>query len=292
MIPPNAGARLFRTLASSANRGALTGAALGGASGLVAAPQEGDTRLHQAMRRAVIGGAAGGLAGAAGRASIDYRLLHPEAGIAQTAGGVARLTGKAVQNFGKRQVHGLTGAHGDAPHLIGLDSSQTAGKRLHLADLRAADKMRLAPAGEHAKIRSELVRKKQDIARIGIEGDQKLRAGLTNLPGIARGLANAPVDTGKAMWHAATGGGAEAKALALGLPTAAALPSLMRGDESAEGGPSMGHKVRALGANVAGGIATAGLPILPQVGSGLAIDIASAHRRKPVLAADGVSSPV
>ena len=96
-----------------------------------------------------------------------------------------------------------------------------------------------------------------------------------------KGLAQRPKETARAMWRHSTGGGGRmAAAAAVGVPLAFSAPGLMRGDESDEGGPTLKRKLLMTGAGIAGGIATAGLPIVPQQLVTEAINKATAHRQR------------
>lgn len=103
----------------------------------------------------------------------------------------------------------------------------------------------------------------REASDIGLNPDA-VRKGITSLPGLAKGLARRPGETLKAVGHEAMSGGAAAGlGLGVGLPLALAAPSLAKGDESRAGGRSLGQKAVGLGADIASGALTAGVPILP-----------------------------
>lgn len=132
-------------------------------------------------------------------------------------------------NFGKRQIHGLTGAFANTAAeaaAIGLDATA------------------------HAQGISSI----PGIAR-GLANSQTRGATARNL--------------GSFMLHGgAPGGSLKQRAFnytMAGLPVAMAVPGLMRGDESATGGQTRTQKVLNLGLNTAGSVLTAGMPIVPQM---------------------------
>ncbi len=256
--------RVARKFLGSSARSAAMGAVVGGGLGLASAP-EGEGRLQHGMRGALTGTAAGAVSGLIGRRAIDHTLIHPGATPGQAAMASASSIGTSLKNFGKRQIHGFTGAWGDKPESIGMPGRHVASKKLELAAVRNKDMLaRARSPKERERILEKYDEVKKDIIREGSEGDARTRAGITSLPGMAKGLATNPRETSKEMLAAATGGSLSGAGLAFGVPLGLSGPGLLKGDESAEGGPTMRRKALMLGANVAGGVATAGLPFIPQ----------------------------
>lgn len=280
LVKLSAASDVLRTLAGSGMRGALTGGLAGAAAGAATAdPEEG--RLRGALRGATRGAMLGGATGVAARRAMDYRLLHPGASATQTAVGTARSLAGSVKRFGKRQIHGLTGAYRDNPAGMGLESHAESAKELHLAKLRHADALSRATTPEAREAAGRGYEKAVSGIHARAEAGQRaLDAGVTSVPGILHGAVTKPKDTAKALWHHTTGGNRMGMALGVGLPLALHAPGLLRGDESAEGGPTMKRKLLMAGANVAGGIATAGLPIVLQMLAANAIDSSVAHRQR------------
>jgi len=111
-----------------------------------------------------------------------------------------------------------------------------------------------------------------EAASIGLS-PKAVQQGVTSLPGLARGLASRPRETLHAVGQEAlSGGAATGLGLGVGLPLALAAPDLARGDESAKGGRSLRQKAVGLGAQVAGGALTAGVPVIPGALGGAAIE--------------------
>lgn len=113
-----------------------------------------------------------------------------------------------------------------------------------------------------------------EAAQIGLN-PESVRAGITNLPGIAKGLVRQPKETLKAVGREALSGGRTGLALGVGVPVALAAPDLAHGDESAQGGRSLRQKVVNLGSGIVGGTLTAGVPVVPQLIGSTGIDVVS-----------------
>lgn len=266
--------RAARWLTDSPARTALVGAGVGAAHGAVTAGDEGvgAAALRGGLRGAAVGGAAGGL----GRAYRDTRLLDPSLSAGAAVGATAKRIGEGVKNFGKRQLHGFTGAYGDDAAAIGMRSSGEAKKRMSLESLRARDQV------QHGEMTAKGLKKLKERQRShrewGQAGDAALKAGITSLPGVAKGIATKPLATAKALGKDMVGGGGmQGAAMAVGLPLAIAAPDLARGDESAEGGRSIRQKLVGVGSGLAGGMLTAGVPVLPQLVGGVAVDSAASR---------------
>lgn len=192
-----------------------------------------------ALRRAgsVVARGAKGLGGAAGRAAVG--------------------AGRAVADFGKRQVHGFTGLMGD---------SLTSGLKRRQASLA---KQMEGATGDQLK---KLVRKSKDVASEIGHREAAHKAGITSLPGLAKGLVTKPKETGKALWRHTTGGSKAGTALALGVPGAMAAWDLRKGDESDQGGSSIGQKLVRHGTQLGTGILTGGMSIIPGMVTSTAIE--------------------
>jgi hypothetical protein len=266
--------RAARWLTDSPARTALVGAGVGAAQGALTAGDEGvgSAALRGGLRGAAVGGAAGGL----GRAYRDTRLLNPALSGGAAVGETAKRLGESVKRFGQRQLHGLTGAYTDDAARIGLRSTGEAERRMHLEILRAGDKNRHGELSDKAI--KKLVNRHRDLREWGQTGDAALNAGITSLPGVAKGLATKPVTTAKALGrNMLDGGGTGGAAMALGVPLAIAAPDLARGDESVVGGRSMRQKIVGAGSGIAGGVLTAGMPLVPNLVGGVAVDAAASR---------------
>lgn len=237
---------------------------------------------------ALRGGALAGGAAALGRGYRDTRLLNPAMGAGSAVVGTAKRIGGGLANFGKRQIHGLTGAFDrDA---IGMAGNASAAKKVDLLGRRTADELKHAPTARHAGIQ-----KAHDAAVKGTleegRGSQALAdAGITTLPGIAKSLSSSKTrgTALRAMGKSVTDGSGGV-AMSLGVPLAMAAPSLAKGDETATGGMSMGKKVRNIGINAATGAAFGGLPIIPQLATGIATDYGLGRIAKARAARAGAS---
>lgn len=270
--------RAARWVTHSPGRGAALGAGLGAAHGAV---QNRDQGLAGATAGALRGGLRGGLVGGAaaglGRAYRDTRLLDPSMSAAQAVGGTAKRLGQGVKNFGKRQAHGFTGAYADQAGEIGLRSTAAATKKIDLLKRRAADELQYGNNSDARQWQTyaKYVERAADAKEWGQQGDKAMAAGITSIPGVARGLARAPVNTVKALGRDMIGGGGNklmGATTALGVPLAIAAPDLARGDETAQGGRSLKQKLVGVGSGLAGGFLTAGMPVLPNIVGGIAVD--------------------
>lgn len=268
--------RVGRFATSVPFQGAVVGSGAGAALGAGSALAQGED-LGTAARRGVVGGVAGGAlgaaGGAAGRAVRDTKLLNPALSNRQAVVETAKRVGDHAKNFGRRQLHGFTGI-GD-PRAMGFQSSALANKKRNVERLRYLDDVKHDGPGfkrfvEHKKRMKEL-------AEEGARGDRAIEANVTNLPGVAKGLAKRPKETAKALWEETTGGSRLGAVGATAVPVAMAAPELMQGDESDQGGLNRKQKLVRLGVGLGSGIATAGLPILPAVAADTLVDRA-AHR--------------
>lgn len=268
----NPGVAAARFLTASPGRTALIGAGVGAAANaLRAAP--GESRGAAAFRGALAGGALAGGAAGVGRAYRDTRLLRPDLRTGAAVGATAKRLGAGVANFGKRQVHGLTGAFDhDA---IGMAGNATAARRAELLGARMGDELKHAPAGRADAVRKSYQGQIAGTLQEGRASQSLADAGITTVPGIARSLWGSKTRGSalRAMGRSITDGPGGA-ALSLGAPAALAAPSLLRGDESAAGGLTRGQKARNLGINVATGAAFGGLPLAAQMAAGIGTDIA------------------
>jgi hypothetical protein len=255
----------------SAGNGAALGAGVGAIAGGLRSPQEGGSRLRGALggaaRGAVVGAAAGGL----GRGYQDTRLLNPGMSAVGAVGGTAKRMGQGISNFGKRQVYGVTG-RGD-PNAIGMAGNATSGRKIDLLERRRDHALRGSPSKDHMAIRQKAEATIAGERRSGVASQELQDAGVTSIPGIAKGLMSKDKRglALRAMGKSLTAGPG-GLAMGLGVPVAMSAPSLAKGDESATGGLTTGQKVRNLGLNVASGAALGGLPIVSQAVMGTGID--------------------
>jgi hypothetical protein len=262
--------QIVRYMTQSPLRGAAIGGAAGAASAAVQKNEDGSRK--SLLRGAVRGAAVGGALAGAGRAYRDTRLLRPELGAVQAAGATVQRAGKGLADFGRRQVHGFTGAHN--PDAIGMHGLAHSKQKIDLLQRRLADDIKHAPTQAPA-LREAFQQEAAALERSGASAQKIRDAGLQSIPSAAKALAD-PALRGKALRAMGTtvagGGGKAGLALGVGLPVAMQAPSLMRGDESDTGGASMKRKLVALGGSIGAGALTAGLPIIPQLVAGTAID--------------------
>ena len=258
-----------RWLSESPARTALLGAGVGAAHGVLTRGDE--SAGSAAMKGGIRGAAIGGAGGMLGRSYRDTRLLNPTLSGAEAVGATAKRVGEGIKNFGKRQLHGFTGAYEDRASQIGLRSTGEADRRIELLKLRQADVK--SHGGLTDKVKKDFAEKILSLHEWCRGGDQALRSGITSIPGVIGNLATRPIHTAKALGRSVTGGsGAQGMALGLGLPLAISAPDLAKGDESARGGRTMRQKLVGAGSGLAGGMLTAGMPIIPQIVGSSAVD--------------------
>ena len=245
--------------------GAGGGALVGAGREAMRKTQPGEKKhyLGAAARGAALGGVAGVGAGALGRGMADTRLLQQAAGKNVTAGsvigGTAKRIGTGIKDFAGRQAHGFTGK---------FEGSMVnpLKRKAQVMDLRAA-----ADIGKKGKGLNVFAGKsmKGNMARGELAHRQNaMKSGVTSLTGIAKGMKD-PKRLAKAMWSEGTGGGGALGAtLGVGVPAAMAIPDLAKGDESDKGGRTVKQKLVRHGVGLGAGIATAGLPIIPQMMAG------------------------
>lgn len=274
-IGPGVLQRLARVAVSGAGSGAGVGAGIGAAAGAaqgLANSEEGGrttAALNGALQGGILGGAAGATVGGLGRGVRDAKLLYADK---STPGAIATHLGSGVRRFGGRFRHGITG-HGDAGAL-GMPSSTESARRIDLLKRRADADIAFNPAARE-KVTKGLATETESLTSAGVAGDKAIKAGVTNLPGVVRGLATNPRETGRGLYHAMAGGGGAPLALGMGvgLPIALEAPSLARGDESATGGLTTTQKALRLGSRVGSGVLTAGMPIVPGMLAGMTSDV-------------------
>lgn len=271
--------QIARYMTQSPLRGAAIGAGVGAASAAVQKNEDGSRK--SLLRGAVRGAAVGGVASGLGRAYRDTRLLNPGASAVGAVGQTASRIGTGIANFGRRQLHGFTGrGNADA---IGMHGVAHSGKKIDLLQRRLADDIKHAPQAEGA-LRKSFEAEAAGLRRSGEQAQQLRDAGLSTIPGAAKALWN-PESRGsalRAMGRTMAGGaGAGGLALSVGLPVALQAPSLLKGDESATGGPTLKRKMLGLGGSMAAGAMTAGLPIVPQIVAGSALDYGAQKLTQP-----------
>jgi len=268
-------ARGARAFTESPMRTAIATGGVGAAHGAYKSHQEGGSALGGAIRGGAQGAALGGGAAMAGRAYRDTRLLNPGMGAGKAVWGTVQRMGQGVKHFGQRQLHGATGAYADRAGEIGMRSTAHSNKKIDLLKRRLDDQLKHTSGPKADALRQKFEGARDGLLREGAQGDAAIKAGITSIPGVAKGLVRDPRGTGKALWNATTGGSRAGMAMGVGLPLALSAPDLMRGDESAQGGRSMTQKLVGTGAMVGGGMLTAGLPIIPQMAAGMGIDAAA-----------------
>lgn len=246
----------------------LVGSGVGAAAGALGAGE--DNRLSGALAGGVAGGVLGGGGALTARALQDTRLLSQAPLTAgQTVLETARRAGTGMARFARRQWHGLTGAYAD-PLKTGIQSSAMAAEKEKLLNARfRAKEKKISDPSQLSAARRAHDEEIKALREAGAEGDKDLQAGITSIPGLARGLADSKKrkQVLERIFHANTGG----KLLSMGgafgvaLPTALSAYDLSRGDESAVGGHSIPQKLVNAGANVGVGALTAGLPMGSQM---------------------------
>lgn len=243
--------------------------------------------LSAATHGALAGGLAGGAVGGIARAGRDTMLLRPElSGAGAIAKATAQRAGQGASNFVQRQVHGLTGFGGkDQAYLdrIGMAGSNTSASKARLANLRAEDQLsHLGKPGwgpswmkDHnahnaaaANINTALHKEVSGLAAEGEIGDKMRSLGMTSAPGAMKAMVTNPRESSKVIWDQLRAGGKMGVGLGVGVPLATSAASIARGDESAHGGQTVGEKVLRAGANVGGGLAFGGLPVVSNMIAG------------------------
>ncbi len=262
--------QIARFLTRSPLHGAIPGAVVGAGASALSRDENGNrgSLLRGAVRGAAVGAAGAGL----GRSFRDTRLLNPSLTAGQAAGQTAKNLGQGIANFGRRQWYGLTGrGNADA---IGMAGNTAAGRKAKLLEARFADEAKhMAPSALPAARTAHEAAVKSTLAQ-GAQAQRLQDAGVTSLPGLARGLRGPNRSAAlRAMGSTITNGaGAAGVGVTVGLPVALNAPSLLKGDESAQGGMSMKQKMLGLGASIGTGAAVAGLPIIPQIAAGGLLD--------------------
>lgn len=253
-------------------RTGLAGAGIGAAGGAVSGAGSDEGAARGALRGALLGGVAGAGTGAVARSAQNARLLNPNLTGTQTAAQVVRNMGQGVKDFGERQVHGLTGLRKSQ---VREAVQRRAAKAQDIQRARYNRDMSRATSGaQQTKARKALdsanssALKKRDTELAAID------AGITSIPGIAKGLVTRPGETARAMWQRSTGGTRMGAGMAVGLPVAFTAPELLKGDESATGGKSIGQKLTNVGTAVGAGVATGGLGFIPGMVGWSALDAA------------------
>ncbi len=259
------------------------GAGLGAAANVGREALSGDPNknyLGAAARGAAVGGLLGGATGGIGRAARDTMLLRPElTGAKDIAKATAQRMGQGISNFAQRQFHGLTGFGGkNQAYLdrIGMTGSNTALSKNRLVNLRAEDAAKFAPA-KTEKIFTDAAEKARGIAEEGVAGDRMRALGMTSAPGSIKAMATNPREASRAIWHQLRSGGKLGIAAGVGLPAVMTGVSLARGDESAQGGQTIGEKVLRGGTNIGGGLLFGGLPMVSNMVAGGLAESAAGH---------------
>lgn len=245
-------------------RGAMVGAGAGAVGG--AATSDSDDRFRGAVTGALGGGLLGAGAGAFGRAVRDVKLMNPQMGTRQAAAQAARNVGTGIKNFGKRQIHSVTGAYRDQAGEIGIHGMDRARKRVNLEKLRLEDRLarNTGGAANADKLREESQRRIQGFLEEGERGQRLLDANATSLWGLTKGLIGK--DRGRVARTLVKDslGSPGAAAMTIGAPLAFNAPDILRGDESSEGGKSLGNKLMSTGAQIGASVLGAGVPLVGQ----------------------------
>lgn len=271
--------QVARYLTQSPLRGAAIGAGAGAAAAAVQKNEDGSRK--SLLRGAVHGAAVGGALSGAGRAYRDTRLLNPGASALGAVGLTAQRAGTGVANFARRQVHGFTGHYNS--DAIGMNGLARARQKVDLLKRRLDDDIAHSP-GSADKLRAAFKGEAAAVHQTGAQAQKLTDAGLSTIPGAAKALWQ-PGSRGKALRAMGNtlsgGGGAKGLALSVGLPVALQAKSLARGDETETGGPSMKRKLVGLGSSIGIGALTAGLPIVPQLVAGTALDYGAQRLTQP-----------
>lgn len=242
---------------------------LGGAA--VGAYQNDDNRLGGALGGAWRGALAGGLVGGLGRTYRDARLLNPT-----LSGGraLASHVGGELADFGKRTVHGLTGAYNPAE--IGVASTQAAKKETRLLGARLKDQLQhVTDPAERASLIDAARTSIKSVREGGRAGDKAIQMGVTNLPGTVKALASSKTRGEAAKYlgkQMIGGGGLAGTAMGVGIPLGFGAYDLMQGDESASGGRTVPQKLVNLGVGTATGAMMGGMPMGSQFAAQMGID--------------------
>jgi hypothetical protein len=159
---------------------------------------------------------------------------------------------------------------------IGMAGNVSATKKVELLKKRFADELKdIKPEARHMA-QKDHYRDVQGTLSAGRASEKLREAGITTLPGIAKAMKE-PGKRGlalRAMGNSVTAGTGGA-AMAVGVPLAMNAPSLMKGNEEATGGSSMKRKLTGLGLSIGTGSLVGGLPLIPQMVAGTALDTAS-----------------
>ena len=255
---------LSETPAQTALLSSLGGAAMG-------AYQNDDNRIGGALGGAWRGALAGGMIGGAGRVYRDARLMNPT-----LSGGraLAKHMGGELADFGRRTVHGLTGAYNPAE--IGMTSTQAAKKETRLLGARLKDQLQhVTDPAERANLIDAARTSIKSVREGGRAGDKAIAMGVTHLPGTVRGLASSKTrgDTAKYLGKQMIGGGGlMGTAMGVGVPLGFGAYDLMQGDESASGGRTVPQKIVNLGVGTATGAMMGGMPMGSQLAAQMGID--------------------
>lgn len=268
-----------RFIANSPGAVTAAGAGLGAAAGMGAEALRGSpdkNYLAAGLRGAAVGGLAGGGTAVVGRVARDAMLMNPAlSGAGNIAKATASRMAAGVENFGRRQLHGLTGhGSGDAAYLdrIGVMGTGPAHAKAELMSRRGVDSGTPFSQASHQALKDE-----------GAIGQRFRDLGMTSVPGAVKGLATNPREAAGAIWNQIRGGGALGIAGAA-LPVVGAGADLARGDESAVGGRTLGQKALSAGGNIGTGLLFSGLPMVSQAVAGGATDVVTGRLGRRFLA--------
>lgn len=268
-----------RVAQGGARSGAITGAAGGAALNVgreALSGKEDKNYLGAALHGAALGGAAGGALGHAGRTAKDLQLgFSGRAGAqvgknlqgAQLAKETAKELGHQAKQFGQQQIHGFTGGGKGRAGEIGLKGKEWGARQTELLKARQAQELAGATPAAAAKIKGGYAKKLKTVAEDAATGQSKIDTGVDNLAGVAKGLWNKGTrgKTLGAIKEHGIGASTGAKLMSVGIPGALTAADLAKGDESAQGGRSIGQKLVGGAVDMGTGVLTGGMGMLPSM---------------------------
>lgn len=237
--------------------GAVVGAGLGAGTGVAGEALSGGNNYGgAALRGAAIGGLAGGVSGGTIAKAKDINILTGKRGL-ELAKEMGSRTRQRLSQFGKAQVHGLTGwkPKGGGPEALGLANRNRGRDQARIALARGKERIEgVTDAKKLQKLRASSIGATREALRRGEMGEEVYQAGLTSIPGVVKGLVRDPKKTLGTAYRAAKAQGLKG---AIGIPAALGAAEIAGGTEATEvGGGFVG--------DVAGMGLAGAMPILPQ----------------------------
>ena len=276
------GRRLLQKGTTSARGGALVGAGTGAALNVAreaTSGKEDKNYLGALAHGAALGAATGAAAGHVGRTARDLKLgitARQGANVGKNlsgtalAGQTAREIGHQAKQFGQRQLYGFTGK-GD-PGKIGLQGKAWGAQKAKVLETRHADDLLKArsagkPADQIAKMQTAHKKQLADVAESAASGQKRIDTGIDNIPGLVKGLGKKETrgKTWGALKEHGIGASTGAKMMSIGIPVGMTALDLSKGDESAQGGRTIGQKLVGGAVDLGTGIATGGMGALPSM---------------------------